>query len=92
MAVEVYRCTHCGREVLVHLSRPLTEAEIQRRIEEEMRPAATGPRGSASFSDRMRDHIWLGISDTREIIPRDQAPDRCPACSREGLERTRVVD
>lgn len=92
MAVEVYRCTHCGREVLVRLDQPLTEAEWRRRRDEEMHPAAPGPRGPSSLSDRMRDDIWVGISGTREIVPRDELPERCPACSREGLERARIID
>jgi hypothetical protein len=92
MAIEVYRCTYCGREVLVRLLQPLSEADVQRRREEEMRPAAPGPRGPASLSDRMRDDIWVGISGTRDIVPRDEPPACCPACARDGLERDRIID
>jgi ribosomal protein L37AE/L43A len=92
MAVSVYRCSHCGREVLVRLVQPLTDAEIARRREEEMRPPAQGARSRPSFSDRLRDDIWIGISGTREIVPREELPDRCPSCRRATLEVARVLD
>ena len=93
MPIDVYRCTHCGREVLVRASRPLTDREIRRRIEDEMQPAARGTRGERDFSTRLRDYIWQGLSDTREMVPRDELPERCPACCRPTtLEVSRTID
>jgi DNA-directed RNA polymerase subunit RPC12/RpoP len=92
MAVQVYRCSHCGREVLVRIVAPMTEAEVSRRRDEEMRPAATGPVGPNSWSDRLRDYIWLGLSDLGEMVPRDEVPEHCPACHRPTLEIARVVE
>ena len=92
MQVQVYRCSHCGREVLVRSPRPLTESEVRRRIEEEMRPAARGPRGQRDLSTRMRDDIWESVSGMREIVPRDQLPERCPTCRRRTLEPERTVE
>jgi len=92
MAVQVYRCSHCGREVLVRIVAPLTEAEVARRREEEMRPPARGPQGPSSLGDRLRDYIWLGLSDLGEIVPRDEVPPECPACRRATLEVARVIE
>jgi ribosomal protein L37AE/L43A len=92
VAVSVYRCSHCGREVLVRLVQPMTEAEIARRRDEEMRPGAPGVRARSSFSDRLRDDIWVGIAGTREIVPRDELPECCPACHRATLEVARVIE
>ncbi|TAK76333.1 MAG: hypothetical protein EPO16_07355 [Dehalococcoidia bacterium] len=92
MAVQVYRCSHCGREVLVRVVAPMTEAEVARRREEEMRPAAPGPAGANSQSDRLRDYIWLGVSDRGDAVPRDEVPSECPACHRATLEVARVVE
>lgn len=92
MAVQVYRCSHCGREVLVRIVAPMTEAEIARRREEEMRPAALGPPAPNSWSDRLRDHIWLGLSGLGEMVPRDAVPEECPACRRATLEVARVIE
>jgi ribosomal protein L37AE/L43A len=92
MAVQVYRCSHCGREVLVRVAAPMTEAEVARRREEEMRPAAPGPLGVNSQSDRLRDYIWLGLSDRGEMVPREEVPPECPACHRATLEVARVIE
>lgn len=92
MAVNVYRCTHCGREVLVRSVSELTDAEIARRIEEERRPVAPGDSGVPDRSLRLRDDIWVGVSGTRDMVPRDDLPERCPACRRPTLEAHRVLD
>ncbi len=92
MAVQVYRCSHCGREVLVRIVAPMTEAEIARRREEEMRPAALGFQGAISGNDRLRDHIWLGLSELGEMIPREEVPTECPACHRATLAVARVIE
>ena len=44
MAVEVFRCNACRREVLVRQAGPMSEAEIARRVREEFEPATPGPR------------------------------------------------
>lgn len=80
MPTSVYRCDHCGREVLVRDAGSLTQTEIARRIEEERRPAAGGLPGQPAATFRLRDDIWLGISAERADIPRETLPDRCPAC------------
>jgi DNA-directed RNA polymerase subunit RPC12/RpoP len=92
VAIDVYRCTHCGREVLVLRAGGLTEAEIARRIEEERRPAAAGERAVPDRSVRLRDDIWVGVSGTREIVPREDLPARCPACQRTTLAEHRVLE
>lgn len=92
MPVLVYRCSHCGREVLVRRPGPMTESEIARRVDEELRPPARGRRGAMGFSERMRDDIWLGISESRELIPRDELPAHCPACGRATLAEARVLE
>lgn len=92
MAVQVYRCSHCGREVLVRIVAPMTEAEVARRLDEEMRPAASGPPGPNSWSDRLRDYIWLGLSDLGDMVPREEVPEQCPACRRATLEVARVIE
>jgi DNA-directed RNA polymerase subunit RPC12/RpoP len=92
MATHVYRCGHCGREVLVRRAGPMTEQEIARRKEEEMRPPAQGRRAPGGMSERLRDDIWLGVSGTREMVPRDEPPERCPACGRAELSETRTVE
>lgn len=92
MAVQVYRCSHCGREVLVRIVVPMTEAEAARRREEEMRPAARGLQGPNSQSDRLRDYIWLGLSDLGEMVPREEVPAECPACRRATLAVARVIE
>lgn len=83
MPIDVYRCAHCGREVLVRSPEPLTAAEIDRRIEEETRPNATGPRGSQPLGTRLRDDIWQAVSERRIPIPRYELPEQCPACGRQ---------
>ena len=84
MAVSVYRCSHCGREVLVRAPGPLTRSEVARRVEEELRAAAAGPRGRLSPQFRLRDDIWVGVSATRTEVPRPELPECCPACGRAG--------
>lgn len=93
MAIQVYRCTRCGREVLVRIVAPLTEEQVRRRIEEEMRPDASGPPADRRLTDRLRDDIWLGVSGGRETsIPREEAPDRCPTCGQESLAADRILE
>ncbi len=92
MAVQVYRCSHCGREVLVRRPGPLSAEEIARRVEEEHRPAARGRSGAIPFSERARDDIWIGVSGLRDIVPREELPERCPACRRETLVEDRVLE
>lgn len=92
MAVQVYRCSHCGREVLVRVVAPMTEAEISRRLAEEMRPDAVGPAHRPFGADRLRDDIWLGVANDRQSVPREEAPDRCPACGRDTLAVARVIE
>jgi hypothetical protein len=70
----------------------MTDSEIARRVEEELRPPARGRRGTMGFSERLRDDIWLGISESRELIPRDELPTHCPACGRAALAEARVLD
>lgn len=85
MAVTVYRCSHCGREVLVRTERPpgtMSEEELRRRVEEEFRQATTGAPGRPDLAMRLRDDIWSAISEMREFIPRNELPERCPACGR----------
>ncbi len=92
MALEVFRCMQCRREVLVQLRRPLTETDIARMRDQEMRPASPGRRGALSGSERMRDDIWLGISSNRTPIPRERVPERCPACGHDGLKAARILE
>ena len=92
MPVEIYRCAHCGREVLVRAPGPLTRAEIRRRIDEEMRPAARGRRAYRDLATRLRDYIWEGVSATREPVPRAAPPEHCPACHRATLQQERTLD
>jgi hypothetical protein len=92
VAIEVFRCTHCGREVLVRHDAPLSEAEIARRMQEEFEPAKPGPSGRPDFGSRLRDDIWVGVSGTREPVPRDELPERCPACRRTDWLSMRVLD
>ena len=99
MAVEVYRCEHCGREVLVRRrplpgEPPLSDAELRRRLEEELRPAARGRPARPDAATRLRDDIWLAIADGRQTpIPRDELPGRCPACGAEtSFAVSRVIE
>jgi len=92
MAIQVYRCSHCGREVLVRIVAPLTAEQVRRRIAEEMRPDAAGPPAQRGLADRLRDDIWVGLSDGRTSIPREIAPDRCPSCGQDSLAMDRVVE
>ena len=92
MAIQVYRCSRCGREVLVRIIAPLTPEQVRRRIAEEMRPDAMGPPAQRGLADRLRDDIWVGLSDGRTSIPREIAPDRCPSCGRDSLAIDRVFD
>ncbi len=92
MAVQVYRCSHCGREVLVRLAVPLTEESIRRRIAEEMRPDATGEPAQPRLPDRLRDDIWVGLSGGRTPVPRNDLPAACPACGRDSLALARILE
>ncbi|MEZ4554284.1 MAG: hypothetical protein AB7L91_14700 [Dehalococcoidia bacterium] len=89
MSVDVYRCGHCGREVLVRNLEPMSPAEIARRIEEERRPGARGLPGQPSANLRLRDDIWLFVSSERTEVPREELPDQCPACNRPDTLRRR---
>ncbi len=80
MPIRVYRCTRCGREVLVREPGPLTPSEIARRLEEERRPLPGGLPGQPAATLRWRDDIWLSLAAERAEIPREELPDRCPAC------------
>ena len=82
MPIDVYRCSHCGREVLVRSLEPMSDHEIRRRIKEEMQPVANGLSGQRDFGTRMRDYIWEGLSGTHEMVPRAEPPEHCPACRR----------
>lgn len=94
MPVHVYRCLQCRREILVREAGPMSPAEIKRRIEEETKPWRSGPAGVPGGSLRWRDDVWLGISAMRETgVPREELPDRCPACGREStFERARLLE
>ncbi|MEE8337170.1 MAG: hypothetical protein V3R95_03845 [Dehalococcoidia bacterium] len=92
MPVDVYRCSHCGREVLVRSREPMSPQEIRRRIDEEMRPNARGLRGQRDMSTRLRDYIWEGVSGSREMVPRAEPPSACPSCHRSTLEMARTLD
>ena len=92
MPIEVFRCNVCGREVLVRHDAPMSEAEIARRVKEEFEPAKPGPKGRADFSSRLRDDIWVGVSGSREPVPRDELPEACPACAQSNWASMRVLD
>lgn len=92
MALQVFRCSHCGREVLVRLAAPLTEDEVRRRVQEEMQPDSPGPRARPQWQDRLREDIWVGVSGGRTHIPREEAPAACPSCGREALVLARVIE
>ena len=92
MAVEVFRCNACRREVLVRQAGPMSEAEIARRVREEFEPATPGPRGRADFGSRLRDDIWVGVSSGRDAVPREELPAACPACSKSDWAAMRVLD
>jgi hypothetical protein len=92
VAVQVYRCSHCGREVLVRIVAPLSAEEVSRRLAEEMRPDTVGPPHRAAGVDRLRDDIWIGVTNSRESVPRETPPDRCPACGRDSLAVARVIE
>ena len=94
MPVQVYRCSHCHRGVLVRQPGPMSDAEIRRRIAEEMRPWARGRNSRVDASMRLRDDIWVAVSGMREDdIPRNDVPDECPACGRrDALEQSRMLE
>ena len=98
MPVRVYRCSHCGREVLVRELRPdgtvaLSEAEIARRIEQEHRPSPRGLFARGAVGMRLRDDVWVGISGLRTFVPREALPEQCPACQRpDTLAEVRLVE
>ena len=92
MAIQVYRCSRCGREVLVRIVAPLTEEQVRRRIAEEMRPDAAGPPAQRGLADRLRDDIWVGLSDGRTSIPRETVPERCPSCDQPTLVEYRTIE
>ena len=95
MPVVVYRCTHCHREVLVRRPGPMSDAEIQRRINEEMSPwAPSGRGGRVDLGSRLRDDIWIAVSGMRDSdVPRSTVPDECPACNRPNvMVESRVLE
>ncbi len=71
---------------------PLTEEEIARRVREEFEPTEHGPRGRSDLSSRLRDDIWVGLSATRQLVPREELPERCPACMKTDWKAMRVLD
>ena len=72
---------------------PLSRLEAARRVEEELRAAARGPRGRLSPHFRLRDDIWLGVSAMRGDVPRRELPECCPACGRPGtLAESRTIE
>ena len=93
MPILVYRCSHCRREVLVRSAAPMSPAEAARRVEEELRAAASGPRGRIASTFQLRDDIWLGVSQMRGDVPRAEVPECCPACGRiETLTEHRALE
>lgn len=93
MPVRVYRCEQCHREVLVRVPGQMSEAEIQRRIAEEMRPWARGRGARFDASTRLRDDIWVAVSGMRADVPRPEVPEECPACGRtDALRHSRMLD
>ena len=71
---------------------PLSEEQVRRRIAEEMRPDAAGPPAQRVMADRLRDDIWVGLSDGRTSIPRETVPERCPSCDQPTLVDYRIID
>ncbi len=93
MAIQVFRCVRCGREVLVRVAVPLTPEQVRRRIEEEMRPPQPGPPGGRGLADRLRDDIWIGVSGGRDTsVPREEVPERCPSCTQPALVLDRTLE
>lgn len=94
MPIDVYRCSSCRREVLVRSSLPMSAAEAQRRVDEELRAATRGPRGRMAASFQLRDDIWLGLSQLLGgDVPRSELPEDCPACGRSGtLTESRTIE
>lgn len=92
MTLQVFRCSHCGREVLVRPAAPLTADEVARRIREELQPEVPGPRARPQWQDRLRDDIWVGVSGSRTHVPRHEAPEACPSCGRDALALAREVE
>lgn len=93
MPVQIYRCSHCRREVLVRWPGPMSDTEVRRRIAEEMRPWERGRKSRVDASMRLRDDIWVALSGMRDDIPRHVVPDECPACGRrDALERSRMLE
>ena len=94
MPIDVYRCSNCRREVLVRSHEPMSPAEAQRRVDEELRAAARGPRGRIASSFQLRDDIWLGLSQLLGgDVPRPELPEDCPACGRHGtLTESRTIE
>ena len=70
----------------------MAEAEIARRRREEFEPSKPGPAGRADFTSRLRDDIWVGVSGSREPVPRDELPEACPVCARTDWASQRVLD
>ena len=73
---------------------PMSPAEAQRRVDEELRAATRGPRGRIASSFQLRDDIWLGLSQLRGgDVPRPELPEDCPACGRHGtLTESRTIE
>lgn len=71
----------------------MTPGEIARRIEEERRPLAGGLPGQPAMTFRLRDDIWLSVSGDRAEIPREELPERCPACGHnDSLDARNLVE
>lgn len=92
MKIEVFRCQACGREVLVRRSSTISKTEIVRRQNEEFEPSKTGPAARTDPGSRLRDDIWIGVSQMREPVPRHELPENCPACAGNDWTSMRILD
>ena len=92
MKIEIFRCQSCGREVLVRHSGAISKTEIFRRQQQEFEPLKTGPAARPDPGSKLRDDIWIGVSQMREPVPREELPEICPACARSNWTSMRILD